>query len=102
MPKYLWTAKHTFKSENDLNSHLELDEINFRKIAPQLRKAGMISAKRGILTEKERRFAHMGFLLFKSKKAYDICMAIIDKANWDRKIEKENRYETLIIDAEID
>ena len=53
MPKYLWTAKHTFKSEKDLNSHLELDEINFRKIAPQLRKAGMISAKRGILTKKE-------------------------------------------------
>ena len=102
MPKYLWTSKHTFKSEKDLNSHLELDEINFRKIAPQLRKAGMISAKRGILTKKERKFAHTGVLLFKSKEAYDICMAVIDTANWDRKIEKKNRYETLIIDTEID
>ena len=44
----------------------------------------------------------MGVLLFKSKEAYDICMAVIDTANWDRKIEKKNRYETLIIDTEID
>ena len=48
MPKYIWTAKHIFKSKNNLKKHLKSDEKNFLKILNKLEKAGMIANHNGI------------------------------------------------------
>ena len=101
MPKYIWTAKHIFKSKKNLKKHLKSDEKNFLKILNKLEKAGMISAKRGIIINNKNKFSHIGFLLFKNKKSYKKSMDIINKAKWDKKIPKKNRYETFLIDKEI-
>ena len=38
MTKYFGTAKHTFKSENNLKKHLKSDEKYFLKIVDKLKK----------------------------------------------------------------
>ena len=101
MPKYVWTAKHTFKSENNLKKHLKRDEKHFLKILDKLKKSGMMGAHRGVINDKKNKFSHIGFLLFKNKKSYKKSMKIIDNAEWDIKIQKKNRYETFLIDKEI-
>ena len=54
MPKYVWTAKHTFKSENNLKKHLKRDEKHFLKILDKLKKAGMMGAHRGVINNKKK------------------------------------------------
>ena len=69
MPKYVWTAKHTFKSENNLKKHLKRDEKNFLKILDKLKKAGMLGAHRGVINNKKNKYAfnfHFYFLLKKA------------------------------------
>ncbi len=100
MTKYVWTAKHTFKSENNLKKHLKRDEKQFLKILDKLKKAGMMGAHRGVINKKNK-FSHIGFLLFKNKKSYKKSMQIIENAKWDKKIPKRNRYESFLIDKEI-
>ena len=101
MPKYVWTAKHTFKSENNLKKHLKRDEKHFLKILDKLKKTGMMGAHRGVINNNKNKFSHIGFLLFKNKKSYKKSMQIIKNAEWDKKIPKRNRYETFLIDKEI-
>ena len=48
MAKYMWCANHSFNSMEDLNKHLERDEKVMIDILPQLKKAGLTDAKRGI------------------------------------------------------
>ena len=59
MPKYVWTAKHTFKSENNLKKHLKRDEKHFLKILDKLKKAGMMGAHRGVINNKKNKFSHI-------------------------------------------
>ena len=56
MTKYVWTAKHTFKSENNLKKHLKRDEKYFLKIVDKLKNAGMMGAHRGLLITKKINF----------------------------------------------
>ena len=63
MPKYVWTAKHTFKSENNLKKHLKRDEKHFLKILNKLKKySKTIVIDEGI--------SHLPFLFLETKKVY--------------------------------
>ena len=100
MPKYLWTATHLFNSKKNLKKHLKQDEKYFLKIIARLKEVGLISANRGIRTN-GKCFSHIGILLFKNKKSFLQSKKIIDKAKWGKNIPKKNRYETYILDKEM-
>ena len=101
MARYMWCANHSFTSMEDLKKHLGRDEKVIMDILPQLKKAGLTEAKRGILTEAEGKYYHQGILIFDDKAAYEACMQIINDADWDDEILKKNRYETYILDHEL-
>ena len=101
MARYMWCANHSFTSMEDLKKHLGRDEKVMMDILPQLKKAGLTEAKRGILKEAEGKYSHQGILIFNDKAAYEACMQIIKDADWDDEIVKQNRYETYILDHEL-
>ena len=101
MARYMWCANHSFTSIEDLKKHLGRDEKIFMSILPELKRSGLAVSKRGILTEVEGKYSHQGILIFNDKGAYEACMEIIQDADWDDEILKENRYETYILDHEL-
>ena len=64
----------------DHKKHLGHDK-EMMDILPQLKKAGLTEAKRGILTKVEGKYSHQGILIFNDKAAYKACIQIINDAD---------------------
>ena len=101
MARYMWCANHSFSSMLDLKRHLGRDKKVMMDILPQLKKAGLTEAKRGILCKAKGKYSHQGILIFSDKAAYEACMKIIQDTDWDDEILKKNRYETYVLDHEL-
>ena len=97
MARYMWCAYHSFTSMEDLKKHLGRDEKVMMDILPQLKKAGLTEAKRGILTEAEGKYYHQGILIFddiahKDEFQDDICNCIEELRKHGKHIKTKHIY----------
>ena len=102
MTKIMATFTHDFATKWELEAHIERDHDDFIKIKDQMIEFGMIGAKHGVLFSQRDKHRHKGILRFIDVAAYKKCMELMKGADWDKEITSVNRYESYVIDVELD
>ena len=62
---------------------------------------GMISARHGVLSNQKDKHRLIAILKFKDADACKNCMELSEAADWKRKINRVERLESYVIDAEL-
>ena len=102
MAKIMATFTHDFATRWDLEAHIKKDRDDFMKIKDQMIEFGMIDAEHVVLFSQKDKHRHMGVLRFKDVAAYKKRMELMNGADWDKEITRVNRYESYVIDVELD
>ena len=63
---------------------------------------GMISARHGVLSNQKDKHRLIAILKFKDADARKNCMELSEAADWKREINRVERLESYVIDAELD
>ena len=63
---------------------------------------GMISARHGVLSNQKDKHRLIAILKFKGADACKNCMELSEAADWKREINRVERLESYVIDAELD
>ena len=63
---------------------------------------GMISARHGVLSNQKDKHRLIAILKFKDADACKNCMELSEAADWKREINRVERLESYVIDAELD
>ena len=102
MAKIMATFTHDFATRWDLEAHIKKDHDDFMKIKDQMIEFGMIDAEHVVLFSQKDKNRHMGVLRFKDVAAYKKRMELMNGADWDKEITRVNRYESYVIDVELE
>ena len=102
MASIMATYAQDFATKWELEAQNKRDLETFDKLSDQLILLGMISAKHGVLFNQKDKHRLIAIMEFKDTNAYKNCMKLIEGTDWNREINRVERLESYIIDAELD
>ena len=102
MASIMATYAQDFATKWELEAQNKRDLETFDKLSDQLILLGMISAKHGVLFNQKDKHRLIAIMEFRDTDAYKNCMKLIEDTDWNREINRVERLESYIIDAELD
>ena len=102
MAAVMATFTHDFATKWEMEAHIKRDLDDFMEIKDQLIKLGLIGAEHGIMFSQKDKLRHMGVLRFKDAEAYKNCIKVINVTDWDKEINRVNRFEAFAVDVYLD
>ena len=102
MASIMATYAQDFATKWELEAQNKRDLETFDKLSDQLIALGMTSARHGILFNQKDKHRLIAIMEFKNTEAFKNCMSLIEETDWDREINRVERLESYVIDAELD
>ena len=102
MAEIMATYTHDIVSKYEMEAHIRRVTDQFLEIKDQLVELGLVGAEHGILFNQKDKHRHISVLRFKDAEAYKICMELINGADWDKEINRVNRFEAFAVDFYLD
>ena len=76
--------------------------VYFGNLSGRLIELVMISTRHVVLFKQKDKHRLIAILEFKDAEAYKNCMELIEATDWNREINRVERLESYVIDAELD
>ena len=102
MASIMATYAQDFATKWELEAQNKRDLDIFDNVSERLIALGMISARHGVLFNQKDKHRLIAILEFKDAEAYKNCMELIEATDWNREINRVERLESYVIDAELD
>ena len=102
MASIMATYAQDFATKWELEAQNKRDLETFDKLSDKLVALGMTSARHGILFNQKDKHRIIAIMEFKNTEAFKNCMNLIEETDWDREINRVERLESYVIDAELD
>lgn len=102
MASIMATYAQDFATKWELEAQNKRDLDIFDNLSDRLIELGMISARHGVLFNQKDKHRLIAILEFKDADAYKNCMELIEATDWHREINRVERLESYVIDAELD
>ena len=90
-----------FATKWELESQNKKDLETFDKISGQLIALGLTYARHGILFNQKDKHRLIAIMEFRDTDAFKNCMKLIEETDWNREINRVERLESYVIDAEL-
>ena len=101
MASIMATYAQDFATKWELVAQNKRDLETFEKLSDRLIELGLTSAKHGILFNQKDKHRLIAVMEFKNTEAYKNCMDLIEGTDWNREINRIERLESYVIDAEL-
>ena len=95
------TYAQDFATKWELEAQNRRDLETFDKLSDQLVTLGMTSARHGVLFNQKDKHRLIAIMEFRDTDAFKNCMELIEGTDWNREINRVERLESYIIDAEL-
>ena len=95
------TYAQDFATKWELEAQNKRDLETFDKLSDQLVTLGMTSARHGVLFNQRDKHRLIAILEFRDTDAFKNCMELVEGTDWNREINRVDRLESYIIDAEL-
>ena len=95
------TYAQDFAPKWELEAQNRRDLETFDKLSDQLVTLGMTSARHGVLFNQKDKHRLIAIMEFRDTDAFKNCMELIEGTDWNREINRVDRLESYIIDAEL-
>ena len=95
------TYAQDFATKWELEAQNKRDLETFDKLSDQLVTLGMTSARHGVLFNQKDKHRLIAIMEFRDTDAFKNCMELIEGTDWNREINRVERLESYIIDAEL-
>ena len=102
MASIMATYAQDFATKWELEAQNKRDLETFDKLSDRLISLGMTSARHGILFNQKDKHRLIAIMEFKNTEAFKNCMNLIEETDWNREINRVERLESYVIDAELD
>ena len=101
MASIIATYAQDFATKWELEVQNKRDLETFDKLSDQLVTLGMTYARHGVLFNQKDKHRLIAIMEFRDTDAFKNCMELIEGTDWNREINRLERLETYIIDAEL-
>ena len=101
MASIMATYAQDFATKWELEAQNRRDLETFDKLLDQLIALGMTSARHGVLFNQKDKNRLIAIMEFKNAEAFKNCMDLIEDTDWNREINRVERLESYVIDAEL-
>ena len=101
MASIMATYAQDFVTKWELEAQNKRDLETFDKLSDQLVTLGMTSARHGVLFNQKDKHRLIAIMEFRDTDAFKNCMELIEGTDWNREINRVERLESYIIDAEL-
>ena len=101
MASIMATYAQDFATKWELEAQNKRDLETFDKLSDQLVTLGMTSARHGVLFNQKDKHRLIAIMEFRDTDAFKNCMELIEGTDWNREINRVERLESYIIDAEL-
>ena len=101
MASIIATYAQDFATKWELEAQNRRDLETFDKLSDQLVTLGMTSARHGVLFNQKDKHRLIAIMEFRDIDAFKNCMELIEETDWNREINRVERLESYIIDAEL-
>ena len=95
------TYAQDFATKWELEAQNKRDLETFDKLSDQLVTLGMTSARHGVLFNQKDKHRLIAIMEFRDTDAFKNCIELIERTDWNREINRVDRLESYIIDAEL-